>query len=170
LIDLQPGQTLLVSGAAGALGGYLVELAVARRLHVVAVAGSTDESTVRGFGATTFIARSEDLNAAVRAMFPSGVDGAIDAAVLGAPTLATVRDDGRFVNVIPAVPVASDRGIDVRVQQVHAEAKHLATVAELAAAGALTLRVAESYPLDEVVPANRAAEKSGLRGRVVLVS
>jgi NADPH2:quinone reductase len=170
LIDLQPGQTLLVTGAAGALGGYLVELAAARKLHVVAVASATDESAVLGFGARTFIPRSGDLNAAVRAEFPRGVDGAIDAAVLGAPTLATVRDEGRFVNVIPAIPVSSERGIDVRVQKVHAEAKHLAAVAELAAAGALTLRVADSYPIDEVVQANRAAEKSGLRGRVVLVS
>ena len=58
LLGLEPGRTLLVTGAAGALGGYAVELAVRRGLRVVAVAAKRDEATVREFGAQWFVPRS----------------------------------------------------------------------------------------------------------------
>src|SRR4029078_4994088 len=40
LLALQPGQWLLVTGAAGALGGYALQLAVLRALRTVAGAAS----------------------------------------------------------------------------------------------------------------------------------
>ncbi len=94
LIDFKPGQTLLVPGAAGAVGGYLVELGARRGLHVVAVASPSDESIVRAWGARTFLPRSDDLAATVRNVFPDGVDGAVDAAVQGPATFAAIRDGG----------------------------------------------------------------------------
>ena len=54
LLGLAPGRTLLVTGAAGALGGYSVELAARRGLRVVAMAAPPDEAVVRGFGAQWF--------------------------------------------------------------------------------------------------------------------
>ena len=40
LLQLDPGQSLLVTGAAGALGGFALELAALRGLKTIAVAGS----------------------------------------------------------------------------------------------------------------------------------
>ena len=56
-LALHPGQTLGVTGAAGAVGGYAVELGVSDGLRVIAVAGPRDESLVRGFGAQTLVPR-----------------------------------------------------------------------------------------------------------------
>jgi NADPH:quinone reductase-like Zn-dependent oxidoreductase len=97
LIDLAPDQTLLVTGAAGAVGGYLVELAAARGLHVVALAADADEQEVRRLGARTFVARSADPAAAVRAVFPDGVDGVIDPADLRSAIFGAVREGGKYV-------------------------------------------------------------------------
>ncbi|MBX6769917.1 MAG: alcohol dehydrogenase catalytic domain-containing protein, partial [Actinomadura rubrobrunea] len=83
LLDLPPGATVLVTGAAGAVGGYAVELAVHQGLRVVASAAAADEALVRGFGAEHFVPRGAHLGDAVRALVPGGVDGAIDAAVTG---------------------------------------------------------------------------------------
>ena len=58
LLELEPGSTLLVTGAAGAVGSYGVELGKADGLHVIATASSSDEETVLGFGATTFLDRA----------------------------------------------------------------------------------------------------------------
>ena len=77
LLALEPGDTLLVTGAAGAVGGFAVQLAALRELHVVAVAAAGDEALVRGLGAATFVERAQPLGAAVRAAVPGGVDGAI---------------------------------------------------------------------------------------------
>jgi NADPH2:quinone reductase len=56
-LDLKHGQTLLVTGAAGAVGGFATQLAVARGPRVVAVAGTGDEPLVRGLGAELFVSR-----------------------------------------------------------------------------------------------------------------
>jgi NADPH:quinone reductase len=56
LLALRPGQWLPVTGAAGALGGYALELAVLRGLRTVAVAGPGDEALMRRLGASEFIA------------------------------------------------------------------------------------------------------------------
>jgi NADPH:quinone reductase-like Zn-dependent oxidoreductase len=55
LLALEPGSTLLVTGAAGAVGSYGVELGKADGLNVIASASASDKETVLGFGATTSI-------------------------------------------------------------------------------------------------------------------
>ena len=170
LIDLAPGQTMLVTGAAGAVGGYVVERAAARGLHVVALAGGADERDVRRLGAQTFVARSADPAAAVRTVFPDGVDGAIDAAELRSQVLGAVRDGGKYVNLGPLHgPVKTERGVRVLDQVVHRDQAVLAELARMVDRGALTLRVADTLPLDHATAAHELLGKGGLRGRIVLV-
>ena len=170
LADLAPGQTLLVTGAAGAVGGYAVELAAARGLHVVANAGASDEATVRAWGARTFVPRSDDVVGAVRAVLPDGVDAVLDTIYRPAEVLGAVRDGGAYVNIAPMLgPVATERGIRALDQFVHNDGARLAELAQLVDAGQLTLRVADTFPLAEVAAAHELAAKDGLRGRVVLV-
>ena len=83
LLALRPGQWLLVTGAAGALGGFALELAALRGLRTVAVAAPGDEKLVRRLGADEFVARTQGLGAAVRRIVPAGVDGALDAGLAG---------------------------------------------------------------------------------------
>jgi NADPH:quinone reductase-like Zn-dependent oxidoreductase len=168
LIDLRPGQTLLVTGAAGALGGFLVELGALRRLRVVAVAGANDEQLVRRLGASQFIARTDAIGEAVRAIVPGGVDGAVDAAVIGAPALEAVRNRGRYVNVVSGRAPEPLRGTDVRTQFIHADGHQLEHLVALVDAGRLTLRVAQTLPLHDVAAALDRQAAGGLRGRLVL--
>ncbi|HEY2983576.1 MAG TPA: NADP-dependent oxidoreductase [Jatrophihabitantaceae bacterium] len=171
LIDLAPDQTVLVTGAAGAVGGYLVQLAAARGLHAVALAGTADESAVKRLGARTFVARSADPAAAVRVVFPDGVDGVIDAAELRSQVLGAVRDGGKYVNLGPLHgPVETERGVRVLDQVVHRDQAVLAELARQVDAGALTLRVADTFPLDQAAAAHELLGKGGVRGRIVLVS
>ncbi|TMR93760.1 NADP-dependent oxidoreductase [Nonomuraea basaltis] len=164
-----PGRTLLVTGAAGAVGGYLVELAVLRGARVVAAAGSGDEEFVRGLGAEWFVARGEDLANAVRARVPGGVDAAVDAAVLGLAALDAVRDAGAFVVLTAGVAPAGLRGIDVATVFFRADAAQLDEVVRLVEAGRLTLRVADTYPLEKAADAHARLAAGGVRGRLVLV-
>ncbi|HEY3716357.1 MAG TPA: NADP-dependent oxidoreductase [Jatrophihabitantaceae bacterium] len=170
LIDLAPGQTLLVTGAAGAVGGFVVELATARGLHVVGLAGAGDEQAVRGWGARTFVPRSDDPAGAVRAIFPDGVDGVIDPAHLRESVLGAVRDGGAYVNLAPSLgPAPAERAIRRLDQFAHHDGALLAELGRLVDAGRLTLRVAQTFPLDEAPAALDLAGKGGLRGRVVIV-
>jgi NADPH:quinone reductase len=162
------GQTILVTGAAGGLGGFIVELAAMRGLRVVAAAGDGDEKLVRELGAAFFVPRSADLAAAVRNLVPGGVDAAFDAAVLGYPALDAVRAGGSFAAFIGSGPDPL-RGIRVIPVDIHADGAALAGLSALAAAGKLTLRVAGTLPLTDAVRAHERLEAGGLRGRLVLV-
>ena len=168
LIGLEAGETLLVTGAAGALGGFLVELGALRGLHVVAVAAAGDEALVRALGASEFVARTEAVGDAVRAVVPGGVDGAIDAAVIGAPALDAVRNRGRYVNLVTGRAPHPLRGTDVRTQFIHADGHQLEHLVALVDAGRLTLRVARVLPLDEAARALDLQLAGGLRGRLVV--
>ncbi|WP_369391973.1 NADP-dependent oxidoreductase [Streptomyces sp. CG1] len=168
LLNLSEGQSLVVTGAAGAVGGYALQLAARRGLNVYGVAGPEDRDFVTGAGAG-FIARTDALGEAVRAVVPGGVDGLLDTAVIGAPALAAVRDGGAYTGVFgPAAP-ESERAIRVDAVSVQSNADQLAELTFLVESGALTLRVAQTFGLDEAAQAHSLFAKGGTRGRLVLI-
>jgi NADPH:quinone reductase len=169
LLDLRPHGTLLVTGAAGGLGGFVTEIAAARGFHVVATAGAADEESVRSLGARDFVPRGVELAPAVRALVPGGVDAVIDAAVLGIAAHGALRGGGTFIAVIAGAAPPPLRGTQVRNVWIRANDPRLADLSSLVDKGELTLRVAGTVPLDQVADAHRRFEAGGVRGRLVLV-
>ncbi|MDT7746396.1 MAG: hypothetical protein QOD96_58 [Pseudonocardiales bacterium] len=168
-LGLRAGRTLLVTGAAGAVGGYAVELAVAAGLRVVAAASERDRELVLGFGAELFVPRKAELGAAVRALVPGGVDGVLDAATIGVRAHDALRGGGSFASVTgPATPPAL-RGTRVHTVFVRADGRQLAELVALVEAGTLTLRVAETFPLEKAASAHHRFAEGAVRGRLVLV-
>ncbi|MEU4524495.1 NADP-dependent oxidoreductase [Amycolatopsis sp. NPDC024027] len=161
--------TVLVTGAAGAVGGYAVALAHARKLRVVAVAAEADEAPVRAFGADEFVPRGPSLGDRVRAVVPGGVDAALDTALLGLDALDAVRGGGEFVAFAAGAAPIPLRGIRVRTVWIRADGERLAELASLAENGTLPLRVAGTLPLTEAAAAHERLAAGGLRGRLVLV-
>jgi NADPH:quinone reductase len=159
-----------VTGAAGAVGGYAVQLAALEGLRVVAVAGAGDERLVRGLGAELFVPRGEEAPRAIREAVPGGVDGLVDAAVIGAPMLPAVRDGGCIASLRP-FQGEPERGISVfvvAVTQYRTEREKLQQLADLVEQGKLTLRVAETFPPEWAAEAHRKFEGGGVRGRLVI--
>jgi NADPH:quinone reductase len=168
LLALHPGQWLLVTGAAGGLGGFMLELAALRGLRTVAVARARDEQLVRTLGATEFVGRDEPLAAAVRRVVPGGVDGALDAALIGVAALDAVRDGGSFVAVTAGSAPPPLRGTRVHNVWIRADGPRLAELSALVDGGRLTARVADTFPLDDVATAHERLEAGGVRGRLVI--
>ncbi|MEV6171324.1 NADP-dependent oxidoreductase [Streptomyces sp. NPDC051954] len=158
LMELTPDRSLLVTGAAGAVGGYAVQLAAHRGISVTGLARQADEEFVRSLGATRFTSVDD-----------GGFDAVLDAAILGRAGLERVRDGGAYVGVIPGTAPASERGIRVAELGVLADGARLAELAALVDEGVLTLRVAETYRLDEAAKAHARLAEGGVRGRIVLV-
>ena len=96
---LQPGQVLAVTGAAGSFGGYVVQLAKAEGLTVVADASEADEDLVRELGADVVVRRGDDVAARIRERYPDGVDGLADGSVQDAAVLPAVKDGGVVTTV-----------------------------------------------------------------------
>ncbi|WBB63143.1 zinc-binding dehydrogenase [Streptomyces sp. WMMC500] len=159
LLDPAPGSSLLVTGAAGALGAYAVQLAVDRGVSVTGLARESDEELVRSLGA-----------AFTTAPAPAGHDAVLDAAVLGgAQTLRWTRDGGALAAVIPHTAPAPVRAIRTAALDVRADGPRLAELTRLVDAGTLTLRVAETYALTDAPKAHARLAEGGIRGRLVLV-
>ncbi|MEU3790566.1 NADP-dependent oxidoreductase [Streptomyces fructofermentans] len=161
LLDLGEGQSLLVTGAAGAVGGYAVQLAAHRGVVVTALARESDEPLVRSLGAARFVPGG--------ASPAGGFDAVLDAAVLGAAALEWVRDGGAYAGVIPRTEPAPVRGVRTAAVEVAADGARLAELVALLDAGVLTARVAGTYPLEKAVEAHGRLAKGGVRGRLVLV-
>jgi NADPH:quinone reductase len=171
LLALEPGRTLLVTGAAGAYGGYTVQLAKVRGLRVVADSSPEDEPLVRRLGADVIVARGDGVALRVRQALPDGVDAVADGALIGEPILAAVRDGGAVAAVRP-FGAEGERGIvihHVMVSDYAREWDKLDELRRLAGTGAVTLRVAHTYPPERAADAHRALEAGGVRGRMVIM-
>ncbi|ALO95353.1 Dehydrogenase [Streptomyces hygroscopicus subsp. limoneus] len=160
LLDLAPGASLLVTGAAGAVGAFAVQLAAHRGIEVTGHARAGDEELVRSLGAAHFTAGG---------VGPGSVDAVLDAAVLGEPALEWVRDGGAYIGVRPGAYPASVRGVRTGAVAVTADGARLAELVRLVDEGVLTLRVAGTFALEDAVEAHARLAEGGVRGRVVLV-
>ncbi|MFF2844740.1 NADP-dependent oxidoreductase [Streptomyces sp. NPDC058001] len=169
LLDLKSGQSLLVTGAAGAVGGYAVQLASRRGVTVTALAGEADAALVRDLGAAHFVSRDSAATASAVPVAPASVDAVLDAAFIGDAALAAVRDGGVYVGPIPFQAPAPVRGVRTTAVQVAADGVRLAELVALVDEGALTPRVAETYALDDAAKAHARLAEGGLRGKLVLI-
>jgi NADPH:quinone reductase len=170
VVDLQPGQTLAVTGAAGALGGYTVQLAKAGGLLVVADSSEADENLVQRLGADVVLPRGDDFASRVRERFPEGVEAAVDGALLDSRLAPAVRDGGTVVTV-RGYNEAGERGIvfrPIRVRDYARAQRKLDRLRQSVEDGKLTLRVAGTVPKEDAAEAHRRLEAGGVRGRLVI--
>jgi len=166
-LKLADGETLVVTGAAGSVGGFAVELAAARGFTVIGVVREGQEHDALVLGATAVVtAGGADLGTAVRKILPGGADALLDTASVAGSALAAVRDGGKYVTVT-ALP-AAERGIDVFRSGGRMDGPALRTLADMASTGRLHTPVARTYNVDDVRAAYEAFASRTGRGRLVL--
>jgi NADPH2:quinone reductase len=170
LLDLPSGATLAVTGAAGAFGGYIVELAKVAGLTVIADAKDSDRDLVAGLGADVVVSRGPDVATAILAQCPGGVDAIADGSLQHDALLPAVRDGGAIATV-RGWNEPCPRGITARpvwVREYARERDKLAELVRLVDEGRLHPRVAGVIPAAEAWRAHERLEAGGARGRFVL--
>ena len=169
-LALSPGQTIAVTGAAGCYGGYMVQLAKADGLRVIGDASEKDEQLVSELGADIVVPRGDDISDQIRQVLPEGVDALADGAVQNELAVGAVRDGGGFASV------RGWRGNGERDIQFHVtwvfeydrRADLLDRLREQVEEGAVTLRVAATYPAEQAAETHRRLKQGGTRGRFVI--
>ena len=170
-LALQPGQTLGVTGAAGCYGGYVVQLAKAEGLRVIADASAADEQLVRDLGADIVVPRGDDISEQIRRVAPEGVDGLADGAVQNELAVGAIRDGGAYA-AVRGWGGTGERGINFHVTSVRTydhRADLLDQLRQQTEDGQLTLRVYQTYPAARAADAHARLEAGGARGRCVIV-
>jgi NADPH:quinone reductase-like Zn-dependent oxidoreductase len=162
------GDLVLVTGAAGMVGGCAMQLAVGRGARVVGAVRDSDVDEARRLGAETTVDTTTGLEAEVRGRWQDGVDACIDTIGLGAAALVCVRDGGAFVTSVPTEVPDPARGISPQTVQVQPDAAALTELADRAANGDLTVRVADVLPLDRFRDGYERLVRGGVHGKIVI--
>jgi len=170
LLQLSPGKVIAVTGAAGAYGGYVVQLAKTEGLTVIADASERDEKLVAALGADIVVRRGDDVASRFRSHFPQGVDGLADGAVLNELVIPSVGDGGAFTSVrgFQGIPQLDIRFTTTFVRSYAEECEKLDRLRQQVEAGEISLRVAEIYPPERAAEAHRRLEAHGTRGRLII--
>lgn len=171
VLALSPGQVLGVTGAAGAVGGYAIELGKLEGLLVIADAAERDEELVRALGADVVVPRGEGAAAAMRKTCPYGVDAVLDSGLMGPAILPAIRDGGALAAVRP-FQGETERDIAIHLLLVNDYVTNQAALIELsrlAGEGKLTLRVARTFRPEQAPEVHRLLEAGGVRGRLVIL-
>ncbi|MFF3559954.1 NADP-dependent oxidoreductase [Streptomyces sp. NPDC002574] len=161
---LVTGQTVLIHGAAGAVGSIAVQLAVETGARVIGTGRAADRDAVLALGADAFL----DLGAAGWPEDAGAVDVVFD--VIGGDILdrstALVRPGGTLVTVAQPPTVQPDDGRAVFFV-VEPDRTRLADLAQRLRDGRLAVRVGEVHPLTEAVaafaPGRRVAGRTIIR-------
>lgn len=170
LMDLAPGDVLAVTGAAGAFGGYVIQLAKADGLTVIADASEADEQLVRDLGADIVVRRGDDVAQRFREQFPDGVAALADGALLHENALPALKDDGKVVTV-RFWKGNGERDLQffpVLVRDYAENHAALDTLRQQAEDGVVSLRVARTFPAEQATEAQQLLGRGGVRGRIVL--
>lgn len=171
-LGVDAGDTLVVTGGAGLLASYVIPIAKARGIRVLADAKPEDEELVRGFGADVVLPRGDGLADAVRAEVPDGVDAVYDTALLQRAMFPAIRDGGGLAVVRGWDGEDVEQGVHIHrvwVGDVLERTDWLHELHALAGSGAIQLRVASTHPPDRAADAHREMERGGIRGRAVIV-
>jgi NADPH:quinone reductase-like Zn-dependent oxidoreductase len=174
LLGVGEGQTVIVNGAAGAVGIATVQLARERGARVIGTASTGNHDYLRSYGAeaTTY---GDGLVERVRELVGgegSVVDRAIDDAGGGAlPALVKLTGDHpEHVVTIADFQGAEQAGVVVTGGPGSQRAWHaLADVVPLIEAGRFSLPVAQTFELEQIADAHRLSETGHARGKIVLL-
>jgi NADPH:quinone reductase-like Zn-dependent oxidoreductase len=170
LLGVGDGTTLLVNGAAGAVGSSAVQLARVRGARVIGTASPNNHDYLRALGAEP-TAYGEGLVKRVRAIAPDGIDAALDAAGRGAlPALVELAGGPDRVITIADYQGAQETGVTMTGGPGTKRAIHaLKDIAPLIEAGRFKLPVQQTFRLDQISEAHRISEDGHVRGKVVVV-
>ncbi|MFI8993495.1 NADP-dependent oxidoreductase [Streptomyces sp. NPDC053542] len=159
------GDTVLVHAAAGGVGAFAVQIAVAWGARVIGTASEHNHDFLRSLGAEP-VTYGDGLADRVRALAPEGVDAAADFVGGEAVDVSqqVLKDPKRVASVVDNEVV----GKGGHLVWVRPDSADLTALADLAEAGRLTVNIDTALPLAQAAEAFRRSQSGRARGKIVL--
>jgi NADPH:quinone reductase-like Zn-dependent oxidoreductase len=168
-VALKPGDTVVVSGAAGGVGSLVVQLAKNAGAEVIGIASASNHDWLTAHGVKP-IAYGDGLAERLREA-ADRIDAFIDTYGGGYVKLAIeeLGVDPSRINTIADFAAIGTYGVKGEGSGTAATAEVVGELASLVARGELEVPIAATFPLDEVRAAYEQVERRHTRGKIVLV-
>lgn len=164
-LDLQPGQTVLLTGATGAVGRFAIHAARARGARVIAAVRAAQRQAARAIGADAVLT----LGAETWTGAPFDHVGDTVGGDAVAALCRHLRPGGR-IRTAATTPIAAEGlAAEPVFFAVRPDAARLEALARTVAAGEIAVPVASVLPLDQAAEAQRLVDAGGLGGKIVLM-
>ncbi len=170
-VNIKPGETLIVSGAAGGVGSIVVQLAKKQGASVIGLASQPHHQWLKDHGVMPLV-------------YGDNVEALIIAALNGKKADAFIDTSGKgYVELAIKLGIPPDR-IDTIIDfeaagkyKVKAEGSSAAgtvqvleELAGMVGSGELEITIAKTYPLNQVKEAYEELEKRHTQGKIILVA
>jgi len=169
------GETLLVVGATGAVGGFATQLASREGVKVIATSRRSDVEYLRGLGAAETVDYTQgNFVEALRAKYPRGIDTILDVVSSAAELsriAALLHKGGRVVPALFAADAVAYRARGIEATNINTphDPGLLERLRKLIDREHLRTPMARTYPLEQAAAALSLGEKGHPSGRVVLI-
>jgi NADPH2:quinone reductase len=170
-LGLRKGESIIITGASGAVGTIAVQLAKALGARVLAVASGKDGvALARRLGADTAVdGKGGGIEAAAQRFAPEGVDALL--ALAGGEALSEALEalgkDGRVAYPNGVEPTPKKRGVPIKAYNGEGGTRELAALGRAAEKARLKVPIGATFALDDVAEAHRKVTEHVL-GKVVL--
>jgi NADPH:quinone reductase-like Zn-dependent oxidoreductase len=173
-IDPSDGDVVLVVGATGGVGSYVVQLAGSRGASVIATGLPPDEPWLRELGASEVVDYTGDVAAWARERHPEGIDALVDVVNRDSEALSNVAElvkrGGRVATTMGSADVESLAGRGVAATNVFAQADpaSFTRLIEVAGAGNLAITVSRRFSLVDLQEGLELLGTGQARGKYVV--
>jgi NADPH:quinone reductase-like Zn-dependent oxidoreductase len=170
VLAVRPGQTVLVTAAAGGLGHLATQLAVYAGAHVIATAGREHHDFVHKLGAGEVVDHYDpEWPRRVAEMTSGGVDAALSSVpATTAGAVAATRDGGTVATPARGGEEPTDGRVRLHRYQGPLDGQRLARLAPALDDGAIALVISARYDLEDAPAAHRELEQGHTCGKIVL--
>jgi NADPH:quinone reductase-like Zn-dependent oxidoreductase len=163
VVDIQPGDTLLIGGAGGGVGVFAVQLARLAGARVIGTGSASSADVLRALGAEP-VTYGDGLATRLRALAPAGITAAMD--LHGTETVRAAREvgvpDGRITTIAALVD-----GI-TPANGANAAPGAIEHIARLVATGQLHVPIAANFPVEQVRAAVELQAGRHVHGKIVI--
>jgi NADPH:quinone reductase-like Zn-dependent oxidoreductase len=167
-VQIQPGWTILVTGAIGGVGRTAVHVARRHGAHVIAGVKSSQRDEAAKLGAERVVALDDDKDIATLRDLDAIADTVGGETI--ARLLAAIKPGGVLGSVLGEPKEAAGKNIQVHAIVAQPDAKRLYELAEDVARGEFTIPIAKVFRLEEARKAQDFAENKHPNGKVLLVA
>jgi NADPH:quinone reductase-like Zn-dependent oxidoreductase len=171
-VDVQPGDTVVVSGAAGGVGSIAVQLARRKGATVIGLASPSNHEWLTRHGVIP-VAYGDGTARRIRDAVPAGREADAFLDTHGGDYVELALDDLKVsperIDTVVRFDAAAKYGVKVEGNAAGASVATLSELANLAATKELEIPLAYTFPLSAVRAAYTMLAKGHLRGKIVLI-